>query len=131
MPSYGVTTTSYGQGNRTWMLTGKGRDTCRTVTLDISAFTANTHYPNGYLPAGLVLGKITASGMYAPYIDANSDGTQTAELVLFNDQYVDGSGNDIVAACMTEGDIIVSRLPSGNGLDTAGKTDLAKRFTFV
>ena len=35
------------------------------------------------LPAGTVLGKITASGKYVAYSDAASDGTETAAGVLY------------------------------------------------
>jgi hypothetical protein len=34
--------------------------------LDVSAFTANTHYPNGYIPSGMVLSEL-ASGLFGPY----------------------------------------------------------------
>lgn len=38
-----------------------------TITLDRSAFDLVTAFPNGFLPSGIVLGKITATGLYGPY----------------------------------------------------------------
>ena len=40
---------------------------------------------SGQLVKGTVLGKVTASGKYAPYSNANSDGTETAKLILAED----------------------------------------------
>lgn len=39
----------------------------RSILLDRSAFDFVTNFPNGHLPSGIVLGKITATGLYAPY----------------------------------------------------------------
>lgn len=64
-----VATTSYQVEKRSWLLSPHGTEPGTTpgVTLDISAFTAGVHYPNGYIPSGTPLGKITASGLYGPY----------------------------------------------------------------
>jgi hypothetical protein len=35
------------------------------------------------LAPGTLLGKITASGKYAPYVNTNSDGTETAVAILY------------------------------------------------
>ena len=40
---------------------------------------------SGLLLKGTLLGKVTASGKYVPYNDANVDGSQTAKLVLAED----------------------------------------------
>lgn len=71
------TTETFGQGNQSWLAGPHGTDANVGATLDISAFTANTHYPSGYFPSGLPLGKITATGKYGPYAGAGSE-TQTA-----------------------------------------------------
>lgn len=131
MPSYAPTTTAYSQGNLTWLRTRKGMSTALTVTLDTSAFTAGTHYPNGYFPAGLVLGKITASGMYGPYNNALSNGQEVAAGFLLNDEQFVSTSTDIPTAMLTECDVVEARLPSGNGLDSAAKTDFGARCTFV
>ena len=65
--------------DQTWLGSAHGTDSARPVTLDVSAFTANTHYPNGYFPSGLALGKITSSGLYGPYA-ANVSEVQTVTI---------------------------------------------------
>jgi hypothetical protein len=67
-----VQTTSFGFEDRTWLASRHGTDAARTVTLDMSAFVQGTHYPNGYLPSGIVLGRITATGCYGPYSGTSS-----------------------------------------------------------
>jgi hypothetical protein len=52
--------------NRSWLASRDGTEVCRSITLDTSAFTAVTHYPNGYVPSGTVL-SLLANGMYGPY----------------------------------------------------------------
>ena len=49
----GLTTTNYGTGDYAWMLNTDGLDAAVTGVLDVSTFTAGTHYPNGYFPSGL------------------------------------------------------------------------------
>jgi hypothetical protein len=86
MTDISVASTSYQSEKRSWLIGSHGTDpgATPTITLDVSAFTAATHYPNGYLLSGIVLGRITATGLYAPYLAANSDGTQTAAGILFS-----------------------------------------------
>jgi hypothetical protein len=62
-----IRTETFGQEDQSWLGSQHGTDMARSITLDTSAFTANTHYPNGYLLSGLPLGKITSSGKYGPY----------------------------------------------------------------
>jgi hypothetical protein len=62
----------------TWLGSGHGIRNARTEKLDISAFTAATHYPNGYLPSGLPVAKV--GGVLVPY-DA-TEGTTTNAGVL-------------------------------------------------
>jgi hypothetical protein len=52
--------------DRSWLGSAHGTTATRTITLDVSAFTANTHYPNGYIPSGMVLSEL-ASGLFGPY----------------------------------------------------------------
>jgi hypothetical protein len=82
----GVQTTAYQVEDRSWLLSPHGTEpgTDPSVTLDITKFTAGTHFPNGYIKSGCVLGKVTASGLYGPYDDAASDGRQTAVYLLFS-----------------------------------------------
>ena len=52
-------------GNMEWLGSNHGIRNARTEILDISAFTAGTHYPNGYIPSGLPVAKV--GGVLVPY----------------------------------------------------------------
>lgn len=69
MTDISVATVNYQVEKRAWLLSPHGTDpgTTPSITLDVSAFTAGVHYPNGYIPSGTPLGKITATGLYGPY----------------------------------------------------------------
>lgn len=72
------------------------------------------------LPAGTVLGKITASGKYAAYSNVASDGTQTAAGVLYAnapDSAADQNVVAIVRYAEVKGDDLT-------GNDTPGTADL-------
>lgn len=64
----GRTTTTYQTEKRPWLLGLEGTKPGDnpTVTLDVSAFTAGTHYPNGYIPSGTVVSRL-ASGLWGPF----------------------------------------------------------------
>lgn len=79
MTDISVSSVSYQVEKRSWLLSPHGTDpgTTPSITLDVSAFTAGTHYPNGYIPSGTNLAKITASGLYGPYTVSNEVQTLT------------------------------------------------------
>lgn len=121
--------------NREWLGSRHGTDVTQTITLATSTFTAGTHFPNGFVPSGTVLGKITSVGatqnMYGPYDDAASDGRQVAAGFLFTSVKMRTSGPNVGAAIHWHGVVIASKLPlqSGTGaLDANGKADLAAKF---
>jgi hypothetical protein len=62
-----VRTESWQVEDRSWLLSRDGTKYTQTITLDIAAFTANTHYPNGYIPSGILLGQIASSSLWGPY----------------------------------------------------------------
>lgn len=125
-------TTSYQVGNRQWLLAEP--DVKLDVTLDPSKFTAGTHYPNGYLPSGTVIGKVTATGLFGPYDDAASDGRQTAYGLTYGDaRFVRQNGTTAakvgISAVVYDTVVSVGKLPfqSGTGsIDANGKADLAQ-----
>lgn len=49
----GLQTTTYGTGDYSWLLNTDGLDEAITGVLDVSLFTAGTHFPNGFFPSGL------------------------------------------------------------------------------
>jgi hypothetical protein len=106
----------------------------RTITLDRSAFDLVTNFPNGFIPSGVTLGRITATGLYGPYNNALATGQEVA--VGFLAVTVEADPNsaataDIIAALFWHGEVVESLLPANHGLDAAGKTDLAAKFAFV
>lgn len=78
------------------------------------------------LPAGQVLGKITASGLLAAYNDANSDGTQTAVGILAVACNASSTGtNSNTEVAYYEGKEGVKMITASlTGLDANGRTDL-------
>lgn len=76
--------------------------------------------------AGLVVGRITTSGLYKNYDDSASDGSQTAVGVLFEDVLasdVPASGLP-VARAIVGGEVYLGKL---TGFDAAAGTDLGAR----
>lgn len=140
MSYLGVETTNYQAERRDWLLSPHGTDpgTTLNVTLDVSTFTAATHYPNGYIPSGVVLGVITAASSGAslvvgPYDDTATDGRQTALGILFGYEKVPNLADttkDTAGAVLVHGFIRKDRLPiaaasaGGGFLDANGVTDL-------
>lgn len=101
---------TFGGGDLSWLGSTHGIANARTEILDISAFTANTHYPNGYIPSGLPVAKV--GGVLVPY-DA-TEGTTTGAGVLagfiLTDQTVVGT-NDFGVPLIDHGRVRVSKLP--------------------
>lgn len=105
-----------------------------TITLDRSAFDLVTDFPNGFIPSGVVLAKITASGLYGPYDDAGAGGLEVAVgflAVTVAAPTEAAATQDIAAALYWHGEVVESMLPTNHGLDAAAKTDLAAKFRFV
>ncbi len=121
-----VRSTTYGVEKRGWLQGTHGTEPGANpnVTLDLSTFTAGTHYPNGYIPSGCVLGKITASGLYGPYDSGASDGRQTAVGLLFNSESVTTGQTKAVNALFVHGFVEAARLPFQTGV--GGATAAAK-----
>lgn len=116
--------------DRRWHRSREGINYTPNVTLDITKF-ASDRYPNGYIPSGCVLGKVSATGLYGPYDNAASDGTEVATGILFGDARVTRADGTTAAKVgsgqLVRGDVSVAKLPfqSGKGsIDTAGKADL-------
>lgn len=131
---------SFQGAHKSHMRTRKGLATALSKTLAVSTFTKATHFPNGYIPEGMALGKITSggdTGKYGRYDDAATDGRQVMVGLTLDriDVINPNTGGDIstgftVVAVQTEGDIITANLPTNNGVDAAGKVDVGTRFTW-
>ncbi|MEU7851933.1 head decoration protein [Micromonospora parva] len=129
----GMITESFSQDKRDWLQGAHGTDIALSVTLDVSKFTAGTHYPDGYIKSGIPLGKITTGGKYGPYDDAASDGRQTLVGFLFTGvEVVTRRGatlSSAVGSMLVHCAVKESKLPVV--VDAAGKTDLGSRVIFV
>jgi len=117
-----------------WIGPGGQEDTeiARSITLNLALFDMVTAWPNKYLPSGIVLGKVTATGLYGPYSDAAVNGLQTALGLLMVSLPIDplSTANNQTGALYWRGEVIQSYLPTGHGLDAAGIVDLP-RIAFV
>ncbi|WP_109523675.1 MULTISPECIES: head decoration protein [Nocardia] len=102
-----------------------------SVTLDMTKFVAATQAPKGYLPSLLILGKVTATGLYGIHDSTASDGREVAAGFLW-DAFApsDWTGKEAAALWVGPGLIKESRLPAASGIGTKAKTDLAAWFKF-
>lgn len=122
-------TESFGQDDQSWLASAHGTDTARPLTLDTSAFVAGTHYPNGYFPSGLPLGRITATGLYGPYDNTAADGREVLAGFLFTAVAAPSVNTvDPQGALFWHGAVVEAKLP--RPVDAAGKTDVAGYIKF-
>lgn len=129
-----VRTRTFLGSDPSWLASSTGTLANRTVTLDLSKFDFASTFTSKMLPSGIVLAKITASSLYGPYNDGLSNGQEVATGFLFTDVDVSDmvfdagsttlTGKKQTAPMMIRGIIRVASLPTGHGLDTAGRVDL-------
>ena len=101
-----------GAGDQSWLGSAHGIHECRTELLDISAFTAGTHYPNGYIPSGTPVAKV--AGLLVPYDSLEATTTNAGVLAghLFTDQPVVGT-NDFGVPLLDHGRVRSAKVPVG------------------
>lgn len=116
MSNFAPKRTNYGTGDRRWARNFLALDT-HDVTLDGSKFPVGT-----VVPSGTHIGKVTASGLGAPYAPGASDGTETSVGLLVNDFKVE-TGKHLVAVASGGGPVDRRYLPSGH--DAAAEADLS------
>lgn len=87
--------------------------------LDLSAFTAGTHYPQGWIPSGTLL--VAGANGLGPYT-----GTGDPAGLLYNAVSVTGDLTRKVGAAYIDCFAVVSesRLPAGSGIDADAKAAL-------
>jgi hypothetical protein len=132
----------FGSEDRRWLGTRLGTDQLRSITLDVSAFSAYHETEFGGVPSGTALAKL-ASGLYGPYITADAGPPGICAGLLFtktklgrNNLGTDlATAGDVGAALFWFGVVKTAFLPvfaGGNDgeLDAAGMTDLANFIRF-
>lgn len=100
---------TFGAGDQSWMASTHGIHNARTVTIDISAFTAGTHYPNGYIPSGTPVAIV--SNLAVPY-DVTVGTTTGAGILaghILTDQPVVGTV-DFPAPLFDHGKVIAAKI---------------------
>lgn len=95
------------------------------ITIDYTTVTADAD-GRRIIKGGTVLGKITASGKYAPYDNTLANGREVATGLLFPGD-LNVQHGDMVAALLTHGSALEARC---TGVDAAAKTDLVGRIWF-
>lgn len=126
-------TETFGGGNMSWIGAGAhGINDARTEVLDISAFTAATHFPNGFIPSGLPVAKV--GGVLVPY-DA-TEGTVTnagilAGFVLTDQAVIGATAPDFAVPLYDHGRVVVANLPIAFVAPTAAAKKAATTIVFV
>lgn len=129
MTDIGVFTAPYQAEDRSWLVSDVTTVYSIGETLALPLFTAATHYANGYIPSGTVLGLATSgtySGSVGPYDDTASDGRQTAIGILFGSvRALNPNGVALakvgVAAVVYNAVISIARLPFNSGNAASGR----------
>ncbi|MFW0772522.1 hypothetical protein ACLRGI_05085 [Paenarthrobacter nitroguajacolicus] len=105
-----LTTESFGSGNMSWVGSEHAINNARTEQLDVGAFTAGTHYPDGYIRSGTAVAKV--AGLLVPY-DSN-EATVTGAGILagfvLTDQKVVGT-TDFPVPLYDHGRVKTANLP--------------------
>lgn len=125
-----IVSETVGSGDQTWLGSAHGINDARTELLDISAFTAGTHYPNGHIKSGTPVAKV--GGVLVPYDDTQGTTTNAGVLagfVLF-DQKVTGS-NDFAVPVLDHGRVKASKLPQTVTVPGAAAKLANTNFVFI
>lgn len=105
-------TETINSGDMSWLGSAHGITNARTELLDISTFTAGTHYPNGYIPSGTPVAKV--GGVLVPYDSLEATTTNAGVLAGFilTDQQVVGT-NDFAVPVLDHGRVRSAKVPQG------------------
>lgn len=108
-----LTSEAFGGGDQSWLGSSHSIANCRTETLDISAFTKATHYPDGYIPSGTPVCK--TGGVLVPLTGDNA-----ADFAghVYTDQTVAGAA-DLPVPVFYHGTVKTARVPGDFTAPTA------------
>ncbi len=116
-------TESFTAEDKSWLGSAHGTDSTETITLDVSAFTLDTHYSvlTPYIKGGTCLGLITASGLYGPYAASPSevqtivvDATGGTFTVSFDGETTAAIAANVTAATVLAALELLSTINSGD-----------------
>ena len=103
-------TETFGGGDQSWLGGTHGIVDARFEIIDISTFSAGTHYPNGYIPSGLPVAKV--GGVLVPYDVLEATTTNAGILAghILTDQAVVGTA-DFAVPLYDQGRVITAKVP--------------------
>jgi hypothetical protein len=121
---------TFGTGDQSWLGSTRGVTTARTETVDPTAFTAGTHYPNGYLPSGTAVAKV--GGYLVPYdkTEATTTGAGVLAGFIVTDQPVVGTAKFAVPLLDT-GRVKSAKVPNSFVAPVAAAKRAAANFVFI
>lgn len=125
-----LSTETFGGGDLSWLGSTHGISNARTEILDISAFTAATHYPDGYIKSGTPVAKV--GGVLVPYdaTEATVTGAGVLAGFVLTGQKVVGT-DDFAVPLFDHGRVIASKLPISFTAPTAAAKRAATTIVFV
>lgn len=123
-------TETFGGGDQSWLGSAHGIANARTEVLDISAFTAGTHYPDGYIRSGTPVAKV--GGVLVPYdaTEGTTDGAGVLAGFVLTDQKVSGT-DDFGVPLLDHGRVITAKLPIAFTAPVAAEKRAATTIVFV
>lgn len=101
----GLQTKTYGTGDYSWMLNTDGLDEAVSGVLDVSSFTAATHFPKGYFPSGLPV-NVADRDVIVPWTD-----TAGAVLGFVKGDFKTDGVEDVNCAVVVRGNIKTAKVP--------------------
>jgi hypothetical protein len=125
-----VSSTDYLPADRPWLLFEAVGHQAPTSTdfgvINFALFDQDTHYPDGFIPSGVALARVTTGGALGPYDNSAGDGRGSPVGFLYNAIAVPADTARKVAVALVDCFAVISesRLPAGHGLDAAGKLEL-------
>ncbi|WP_260677595.1 head decoration protein [Streptomyces albidoflavus] len=114
-----ITSTETVTADRAWLMNLHGSGMNTTITLDVTKFTSGTHYvaasgplmPYHRFKSGLPLGRLTASGLYAPYKADATDGSEVLAGLLATETTFNPTTTKVGAALLVHGQVKTAKLP--------------------
>lgn len=110
----GISTTTYGAEDQSWLGSRVGAGDAQSVTLDAAACIAITEFASGTVPSGIPLKRNAGTGRYAPAITA-----EVADVHLLQTTDLTAGGKQAAAntpvAAMWRGKIIAAKVPAYTG----------------